>query len=586
MEARENGPLRVALYIRVSTDEQVEHGFSIPEQRRELLAYAEREGWRVVEVIVDEGHSGAVGIRPGLDRLTELAEAGEIDVVLAKKRNRLFRNRFYRLMYERSLDDLGVALVALDDTGNRFADAMNDEFSDWYREEVTKNMTAGRMQKAREGKLIAGCNPLYGFGYTSDRNGYVIAPAEMAVVERIMRCVASGKTLHSVKRELERDGIPSPSGKPLWLPTTVRSIVMEDAYRPYSYEELAPLLTAEAKTRLDPLNGNGVVWYPRRKVKRLEPDPARNYKRPQRTSNYVRNEQIPIPVVSSGIPADLIDKARAMIANNHASRSKGYRVYELAGVARCAECGSSLSTTRRGSNGRQYFYYRCGKNQRNGLRGCAMSISFPASQLERNVLHMVLDAVKDRDELIRKAEADFESKRRGLLRIGGADAESWHARLDAIERQRANYQRAFAADALSLSDLKARTAELDADKQDVERVLAEYEDRDRKLRELEQYRDRTITLIREGRWHELGITDARARNERYREIGLTAYVDATRSVTVEWGVSEQRSMSTTSVTGPCDAGQTEVQFGYDGVSLRARALRGGRVRAPQGRGAG
>jgi DNA invertase Pin-like site-specific DNA recombinase len=52
-------PKRVALYMRVSTDEQYRTGYSIPDQRRTLHDHAERLGWRVVEKIVDDGYSGA-----------------------------------------------------------------------------------------------------------------------------------------------------------------------------------------------------------------------------------------------------------------------------------------------------------------------------------------------------------------------------------------------------------------------------------------------------------------------------------------------------------------------------------------------
>lgn len=52
----------------------------------------------MVEEAVDDGHSGADPHRPGLRRVMELAESGAIDVVLAKKRNRLFRSRLYRLL--------------------------------------------------------------------------------------------------------------------------------------------------------------------------------------------------------------------------------------------------------------------------------------------------------------------------------------------------------------------------------------------------------------------------------------------------------------------------------------------------------
>ena len=50
---------RVALYIRVSTEEQAKSGYSLPEQLRTLSEYAARQGWEVVEVIEDAGDSGA-----------------------------------------------------------------------------------------------------------------------------------------------------------------------------------------------------------------------------------------------------------------------------------------------------------------------------------------------------------------------------------------------------------------------------------------------------------------------------------------------------------------------------------------------
>jgi site-specific DNA recombinase len=89
------GPKRAIVYVRVSTEEQSKSGYSIPDQLRELRAHAAREGYHVVEEAVDDGHSGADPHRPSLRRVMELAESGAIDVVLAKKRNRLFRSRLY-----------------------------------------------------------------------------------------------------------------------------------------------------------------------------------------------------------------------------------------------------------------------------------------------------------------------------------------------------------------------------------------------------------------------------------------------------------------------------------------------------------
>lgn len=153
------GPKRAILYARVSTEEQSKSGYSIPDRLRELRAYAAREGYRVVEEAVDGGHSGADPHRPGLRRVMELAEGGAIDLVLAKKRNRLFRSRLYRLLWDQDLGNLGVNLIALDDTGNRFSNAMQDEFAEWERDEIAKRTQDGLLEKCRSGLVIKRTEP-------------------------------------------------------------------------------------------------------------------------------------------------------------------------------------------------------------------------------------------------------------------------------------------------------------------------------------------------------------------------------------------------------------------------------------------
>ena len=506
------GQVRVVLYIRVSTDEQVEHGFSIPEQKRELLSHAEREGWYVVDTVVDDGYSGSVVTRPGLDRVTRMAESGEIDVVLAKKRNRLFRSRYWRLAYERDLKELGVRLVALDDTGNRFADAVSDEFADWYREEVAKNTTAGRMQKAREGKLIATHTPIFGFEYTPDREGYVVVPERMAIVEQVIRLVARGRSLHSIKKELEREGIPAPRGGRVWNESTLRNMVLEDAYR-------------------------GVVWYPKRKVTQLDPDPQNGYRRPHRTALYSREEQVAIPVVDSGIPHEVIDAAREAIRENHLNRGTGHRVYELAGIVRCAECMNLLSTNRKMSGTKHYFYYRCARNQRHGLVGCEMRRHFRAEVLERAVLMAVLDVVKDKDELIRKAEEDFEEKRRELMDpVHNISVARLMQRETELEKQRLEYVRQRAREAISDEELDVLLRDVDAEIDRMGRALVNQEQKEEKLKELKKIRDKTIEMIEEGKWQQLGITAPEKRKERYRDIGLQAKINEEKKIELSWAM--------------------------------------------------
>lgn len=404
------------------------------------------------------------------------------------------------------------------------------------------------MEKAKHGKLIAAYKPTFGFEYTSDREGYAVVPHQMAVVRRVIETVASGKSIRGTKMMLEREGIPAPGGGMVWREKTTRDMVRNDAYRPQPCEELVPMLTAEARSRLNPHEEYGVVWYPQKKITRLDPDPRRGYKRPRKKTRHERREQVPIPVVSSGIPREVIDAARIAIKDNVRLRNTGDRVYQLVGIIRCSECGYLMGSNRRAGKGKTYHYYRCSNHQRYGLRGCSMIKNFPADDLEWTVLHAVLDAVKDRDELIRKTNETFEQERRSLLRAGGADAAEWYRRLDAIERQRANYQRAFAADALSLSDLKARAAELDAEKGHIQQALVETESREERLEYLEAARDKAVEQIKRGEWGKLGITAPEARRERYREIGLRAEAAADGTMRLSWGIGEEAVVGTTDPT--------------------------------------
>jgi hypothetical protein len=86
--------------------------------------------------------------------------------------------------------------------------------------------------------------------------------------------------------------------------------------------------------------------------------------------------------------------------------------------------------------------------------------------------------------------------------------------------------------------VRDRTAEVEADKRHVERLLEEHEDREARLSDLDEAHKRTIALIRSGAWEQLGITRPEARRERYREIGLEARADRDGNISLTWGFGE------------------------------------------------
>lgn len=89
-----NKILRVALYIRVSTEEQALHGISLAAQEDSLRRHAADRGYKVVGIYRDEGNSARKPVlkRPVILQLLEDVKAGKIDRILFTKLDRWFRN--------------------------------------------------------------------------------------------------------------------------------------------------------------------------------------------------------------------------------------------------------------------------------------------------------------------------------------------------------------------------------------------------------------------------------------------------------------------------------------------------------------
>ena len=349
----------------------------------------------------------------------ELADSGKIDVVLATKRNRLFRSRLYRLLYQRDLEDLGVELKALDDTGNRFGDAMQDEFAEWEREEIANRSRRGKLQKTREGKIVAGCRPKYGFVFTPEKDGLLVNEAQMSVVRRIFEMVGpEGKTINATRLALTREGVPTARGARGWSAQAIRDYVLDDAYKAHSYQEIGELVSAEVLQRLDPRGRYGVWWSNRRQYAKDRHTGKQTYEwRP-------RSEWIAVPIPDPGVPREWVELARKNIQGNRKISSLGKRFWELSGgIARCDICGHTLTTQMTyNRKGKSYFYYTCRTFYKKGRDVCPGRIYFRAEELEERVFGEVADVLKHPDRLRRGLEQMIERQRGGEGAVRGPGA--------------------------------------------------------------------------------------------------------------------------------------------------------------------
>ena len=165
--------MRAGLYVRVSTLEQAQQGYSIGEQKARLLNYAQAQNYTVVDVYSDEGVSGKSLIRPEINRLIKDIKAHKIDIVIIYKLDRLSRKVKDILELIELFDKYSVALYSLTeniDLTSPFGRAslkMSATFSELERETITERMTMGKDARAKSGKYS--CPGTCPFGYVLNR---------------------------------------------------------------------------------------------------------------------------------------------------------------------------------------------------------------------------------------------------------------------------------------------------------------------------------------------------------------------------------------------------------------------------------
>ena len=105
---------RVALYARVSTDQQVRDGDSIQAQLSALREYAKKNNYEVAGIYTDDGISGTLlNERDELQRMLDDVRAGKIDLVAFTRLDRYFRNLKHYLNTQEVLDEYGVPWIAI-----------------------------------------------------------------------------------------------------------------------------------------------------------------------------------------------------------------------------------------------------------------------------------------------------------------------------------------------------------------------------------------------------------------------------------------------------------------------------------------
>lgn len=147
---------RVALYIRVSTEEQARHGLSVAEQENSLRDYAQKHKYSIVGVYRDEGISARKNLnkRKALQELMTAVKAGRVDIILFIKLDRWSRSTKDYYKIQEVLDNYGVDWIATQEDYN--TTTTNGKLMLNMKLAIAQNeadTTADRINFVKDGKL-------------------------------------------------------------------------------------------------------------------------------------------------------------------------------------------------------------------------------------------------------------------------------------------------------------------------------------------------------------------------------------------------------------------------------------------------
>jgi len=499
-----HGPRRAILYARVSTDEQARSGYSLSQQLEALREYAAREGYEILDEITDPGKSGATLDRPGLDRLRDLVASGGVSAVLAQDRDRFAREPAYLWVLREELSEHGCKLHALNDRGDdspegTLTDGILDQLAKYERAKVAERTRRGLLQKAREGKVIKGPKANFGFRFNETDDGLVIYEPEMRIVEKIFSMAASGMGPKAMQTRLYAEGIPSPTGKAMWPHRILKvQMVLNDLYKPHTYDEIAPLLSPEVASGLDPNESYGIWWYNRRNVTTsydTETDGAYGKRYVTRTSVRTRDEKdwiaVPVPAY---LPRKLVDQARLMIESRTGlERKHQARQWELKGVLRCS-CGQNMITNTSHHKGEAYHYYRCKRASAYGPDACPQRM-IRIDRVEPLLRDFVFGVLSDPDTIQRGLDSLIQRETEELRDDPEQVVTTLEDRLSQNTHLRRAYQDQQAAGLMTLEELAAKLEELEDTRKVLEADLASLERSQQKAKELEHDRDAVVASL-------------------------------------------------------------------------------------------
>ncbi len=349
-EGQPKNQRHVALYARVSTDQQAQEG-TIDSQVSAIRARIEAAG-DVLEAercFCDDGVSGATLVRPALERLRDQAAAGAIDRLYLLAPDRLARRHAHQMVLLEELQGNGVEVVFVNrPVGSTPEDQLllqvQGVVAEYERAKILERTRRGRLHAARCGRVNVLGRAGYGYRYIDKHTGgglasYEVLEDEARVVRQIFTWVGrEGCSLAEVVRRLERLGVSTRHGLKRWDRSTIWGLLTNPAYQ--GQAAYGKTRRGERQWRLRPPRGKPEVP-----------------KQPYSTYRQAATEHIVIAVPAL-VDADLFAVVQERLEENRQrlrQHQRGAR-FLLQGLVVCGCCGYALAGKGKGDRGQRAYY--------------------------------------------------------------------------------------------------------------------------------------------------------------------------------------------------------------------------------------
>ena len=415
--------MKIALYCRVSTAEQAEHGHSIGEQAERLKNYCKSRGWKNYQVYTDAGFSGAKLDRPALQSLIADVKNHKVGIVLVYKLDRLSRSQKDTLML---IEDVilsnncdFISISENFDTSTPLGRAMIGilaVFAQLEREQIQERMTMGKEARAKQGKFRGGGLVPIGYEYTDGK--LIVNEYEAMQIREIHSLYQKGYSFKAIARTFAQKGYSHKYGE--WNEHRIKRVLVNKVYI-------------------------GKIHY---------------------KGEYFDGEHEPI------IDEETFNRSVAIWeSHDYSLNNNGGKTSYLSGLIWCKQCSARYGLATSRWKGKHYHYYRC-YSQRKTNRGMirdenCKNVSYKMKELDQIIFDEIGKLALD-PSYIRKIEPqkDDTSKKIKLLQ----------KQIDKLDAQRSRFMDLYGLGTFTVDDIQEKIEPLNEQRMKLEQEIKTLQD--------------------------------------------------------------------------------------------------------------